>query len=122
MTKSERRLRPILKKWTTLLGLADWDIAIELTPPLGDIDSGGIEVAADCLAHWEYTRAVIRFDEAYTAACPIDHLEGHVVHELMHVMLNEMRDYKKNKQHEERTATVLTRAFLNARALLKTST
>ncbi len=110
----ERRLRALFKKWTPKLGLTDWDIAIELAPPLPAVDSV-VDTAADCHAIWEYERATIRFAEEYVETCDDSMLENHVVHELMHVMLNELRREHK-MPNEERTATRLTRAFLRVAA------
>lgn len=39
-----------------------------------------------------------------------EEIEYVVVHELMHVFLNEMRE--QGQQHEERVATLLAKAFL----------
>lgn len=115
MTKSERRLRVLFKVWTQRLGLERWNIDVELAPQheVGQIANGGADAAADCLAHWEYERATIRFTEPLPESD--QQLESHVVHELMHVMLNEIRRQHK-MENEERTAMMLTRAFLKVAA------
>lgn len=112
----ERRLRTLFKKWTPRLGLADWDITLELSPDTGMDNTGwekGFETAAECASHWEYQRATIRFAEAWVVEATDSALEDTVVHELMHVMLNELRREHK-MPNEERTAVMLTRAFLRA--------
>ena len=111
-TKGERRLRAIFKRWIPLLGLSNWDISIELAPDLPDT-TDGIEAAADCHASWQYERAVIRFSLHTVNEDTDAQLERHVVHELMHCLLAELRETHK-MSNEERTAVMLTRAFVRA--------
>lgn len=114
VTKGEQRLRTLFRRWVPLLGLDAWDLTVELAPSDKMSTEVGqqFDTAAECVAVWEYQRATIRFAEPL----PDDVvLENHVVHELMHVVLNELRDVPKHK-NEERTAVMLTRAFLRVAA------
>lgn len=38
-------------------------------------------------------------------------LEEIVIHELVHILINEMRDYHKDPDHEERVVTGIQKAF-----------
>lgn len=103
------RIRTVTDKWVPLLGLDDWDIGVELAPETDDA-APGLASAADCMAHWQYQRAQIRFEETYAYYCTDTQLEKLVVHELMHCVLNQFAADGREKE-EEFTAVVLTRAF-----------
>lgn len=108
---SERRVKLLFKKWTALLGLDQWNIVIELAPAASFDAVGHLNAAATCSALWEYETATIRFNEDDVAQSDDEELEDTIVHELQHCMLNELRREHK-MGNEERTATMLTRAFM----------
>lgn len=59
---------------------------------------------------WQYQTATITFYPKSMKDMAEDDIEKLVVHELMHVFLNEMRE--EGIDHEERVATMLAKAFL----------
>lgn len=102
-----------MAKWTKLLGLELWDIAVELAPDTGEADIN-LEAVAECMSHWQYERATIRFLQEYVDSVDDACLERTVIHELLHCVLAEMRE--EGAKHEERTTVNLTRAFLRLTA------
>lgn len=89
-----------------------------------DIDSAA-SGGGQCLAHtkvfWQYIRAELTFHLPSVAEENDKHLESAVIHELTHILVNEMRwvdahtsegdDLHHNIDHEERVVTTLTQAF-----------
>jgi hypothetical protein len=116
--KQAARIRSVYQWWKSHLGLEDWDIAIfyydRPWKKAGAKRSKTHGVIADATVDWEYKRATLRFNVKETKGMADRKLEHIVVHELMHVKLNEMRHFGANDgmYHEERTATELGNAFL----------
>lgn len=65
---------------------------------------------AFCESDWRYMTAVIKVNLDLLKEIDDKDLEEIVVHELMHVILNEMRE--GGTGHEERVATFLARSFI----------
>ena len=65
---------------------------------------------AFCATQWQYMEATVYVNSAVLKGIEKDRIEYVVVHELMHVFLNEMRE--KGIEHEERVATFLARSFM----------
>lgn len=108
-------IKAAFAKWIPRLGLAWWDIDIayyddpkEIIGRFRIIESGEI-VPATVTAQWMYADAKISinlpvFDEIEPAL-----IERIIVHELCHILVNEMRE--DDIHHEERVVTGLTKAF-----------
>lgn len=113
--QAERLLKRLLTKWSKLLGLwHDWEISIDIAKDEDMNNDGwaaGFTTAAECSTHWEYQQAKIRFSGPWLRRVSEKEIEETVVHEYQHVLLNELRRQAKMTS-EERTATMLTRAFL----------
>jgi hypothetical protein len=114
------KLRKLAKKWIPRLNLDQW--AIQLTydrEGFASANNGGNAGAATCLARtgamWQYLDAHIEFNMPVLLNCSDWEIEVTYVHELMHLLLNEMREEGIN--HEERTATTLARAFVKTSGL-----
>jgi hypothetical protein len=107
------RIMRFADKWTPLLGLDDWDISWEFHR---EPDTTDAKEMAYCGVQWQYEAAVIRWCvfEVYAHALNDDALERVVVHEMMHILLHEMREdaNRPDIAHEERVATRLTKAFV----------
>jgi hypothetical protein len=118
------RIIALERRWFETLGLAAWKLNTEFVR--GDFSNGG-QPAPDTLAtaktHSEYMLATI----SWNMPVVIDHndreLERIFLHEMMHVMVNEMRPSRPNNEvnnalseedswHEERVCTMLGNAFL----------
>lgn len=110
-----KKLRAYLKErfswWTHNTGLGWWKVDI-----LYDDDrqayegENGYETVMRCFADWRYGTAQVYVNVLKAKTLDKQELEMCVVHELMHVFLNEMREGEI--KHEERVATTLAKAFL----------
>ncbi len=112
--KEKRRVEGFLRKWLKPLGLLWWNIEVEYdrTADLSVTAPEGRSVAAKCKVDWQYKQATITFNVPEIGELNDGGLERVVVHELMHIFLNEMRSYDTDSDHEERVASDLASAFL----------
>ena len=75
-----------------------------------------MESHAEVETRWEYQDALIVCYPKNLKNKTDKEIEEVMVHELLHVCLNEMWDWEpteKGQKHEERVCQMLTRAFLN---------
>lgn len=116
----KERLRTLTERWVAPLGLRWWRLDLEY-------DREGIRVSDEehaenwrCLfrvfTRWEYAEAKIVCNMPALADLDDERLEEKFVHELVHVLVNEMRE--EGHCHEERVVTTLTKAFLWVRDML----
>lgn len=103
------------KKWIARLGLNWWDVEVHFYDDPGEIvrlfrqmDNGDV-VPAFVDANWMYADAKISVNLPAFEDCEPDKIERIVVHELMHILVNEMREGELH--HEERVVTQLTKAL-----------
>jgi len=114
--KQKKRIQRFIDRWAAPLGMKWWEItyAWHDEPYVGEDAVGGRTPAARTLVDWDYRRATIHF---YLPDCEGEsdrHMEDVVIHEFMHVLLNEMRQWKDASDalaHEERTAVSLVQAI-----------
>lgn len=97
--------------WSKWLGLNYGKVNLVFVDYIKDAGDTyiNIGVAGKCEADWRYQESYV-----YLALNVLRDMDKHdielvVVHELMHVMLNEMRE--EGIDHEERVATNLQKAF-----------
>lgn len=102
-------------KWIPRLGLAWWDLQIiyyddpqEIINRFRIIESGEM-VPATVTAQWMYADAKISINLPAFEYIEDADIERVVVHELCHILVNEMREGELH--HEERVVTQLTKAF-----------
>ena len=109
-----RTIRKHLSKWVYCLGIGWWNVkayylegkhAKKEFPP---VDGNGI--LARTYADWRYGTASIYFNVPAVKKLSPEELESTVIHELCHILVNEMREVELH--HEERVVTGLTKAFL----------
>ena len=114
----KRRLQRLVRWWGDELGLRwwlmhfNWDRTGEATTEDGH---DGASVAAFTHVTWQYSEASITFNMPLCAEVDDDQLERYVVHEMMHVLVNEMREWQAESGdhailHEERVVSSLTSA------------
>lgn len=115
------RVRALIAPWKELL-VPSWYVTWEWSRDACKDDkseSDGYTRATGmrCYAQWEYAQATIIAFLPTTARLDDDDLEEMFVHELCHVIVNEMCETAKSTQakHEERVATSLARAFVRVR-------
>lgn len=105
----KKLIRKHLKWWVYWLGLTHWNIALKFCK--SSTEDGGVKLAG---AHvdtlWEYQRATIEFYINDLTHLVEREIESLIVHELIHIMVNEM--YESGVKHEERVVTTLENAFL----------
>jgi len=110
-------LKELFSVWIPRLGLGWWDINIryyddpeEVLQRFGSTDAADHLVAARTYTHWMYGKATIDVNLHAMRELTRDELKTIVVHELCHILVNEMREGELH--HEERVVTGLTKAFL----------
>lgn len=103
-----------MSKWVQRLGLNWWKIVVRTYDDPGEIiqrfrhSDDGI-VAAICTADWRYAEATIDINLPAWVDMTEDEVERAVVHELVHILVNEMREGELH--HEERVVTGITKAM-----------
>jgi predicted metallopeptidase len=103
----KKLLRKYLDYWVHWTGLGYWDIRVIFKK--GSKKRGKDEhLAGKCFVTWKYVRATIIFYPQAMKHLPKEEIEAVVIHELMHIFLNEMDG---TLDHEERVATQLQKAF-----------
>lgn len=108
--KQKKRIQRYIDRWAAPLGMKWWEITyVWHDEPYRDA-SDGRTPCARTLVDWDYRRATIHF---YLPDCKGEsdkQTEDMVIHEFMHVLLNEMRQWQDANDalaHEERTAVSL---------------
>lgn len=114
MTESKKDLiKKYLDIWTYRLGLRWWHIEARfIDDPTTIIRTftDPEDVLARTTVRWEYAQAVISFNIPAWDDVDDDEIEEYVIHELCHVLVNEMQEGETH--HEERVVTSLAKAFL----------
>ena len=113
-TEKEQLFSNMIKKWVANTWLGWWKIDVVFLDfkeysEQEDIENPYRSVAI-CITNWEYMYAVIKVNSSILENEDIDDIEYYAIHELMHVILNEMRE--DSAKHEERVATFLAKSFL----------
>jgi hypothetical protein len=112
--KTIQRVRESFNKWRQTLGLNQWTINIHhYYDPEKVVDvfgtEGNIIVVAKTNVEWTYGIAEIQVNILALNDKTDEEIDRIVVHELMHVLVNEMREGELH--HEERVVTQLTNAI-----------
>lgn len=111
--KQQGRVKCLFEKWTYLLGLKWWHVTVLYTidkEPKNEVENTYLFGRA--IVRWQYAWASIEIN-LYIASLKTDkELELAIVHELTHVLVNEMRESDPDGKHEERVCTGLAKAFL----------
>jgi hypothetical protein len=116
--EQKRRVERFVEKWRRPMGLDWWTLKFRWDR----LDKCELDKTGDgsfcCVAHtevqWPYLTATITLHLPTIEEQSDKELESQVVHELCHVMVNEMRWLNAesvNLDHEERVVTQLAQAF-----------
>ena len=103
-----------MEKWTYRLGLRWWSVGAiyhkgkDAKRYFKSAD--GSTILARTFADWRYGDAFVHFNIPAFRNMSADEIERVVVHELCHVLVNEMTS--TGIDHEERVVTGLTKAFM----------
>ena len=112
--KIRKKIRQYIDKWATPLGLGWWKVDVYyhyskkairryLKAPKGSTCLGR------AYADWRYSEASVHFNAAAMAYRTDEENENTVIHELTHILVQEMRE--GDIDHEERVVTQLAKAF-----------
>lgn len=110
----KERVFALAQKWQKALGLAWWSIDYvwlrEMLPTTPEDDKAGLCVAAQCDAQWQYLKATITVSLPSLTDKTDEQIERIMVHELMHVLVNETEEADGWLKHQERVVSTLTAA------------
>lgn len=113
LKRQKKRVLKHLRHWKVMLGLGVWRIDTEWYDGRLPETRGGDDrniVLADMHVSWEYLKATMRVNVEAVAALSDERLEEVIIHELLHAVINEMRNYSADDgiYHEERVVSTLT--------------
>lgn len=112
LDKTTRMIKKAFHRWARPLGLLWWHIDTIYYDDHAEIVDrflrGDETVAARTYADWRYMTARIEINLIAFSKMDQDEIERVVVHELIHILVNEMRE--GDISHEERVVTTLTKA------------
>ena len=122
----EARIQAIADEWIECLGLRWWHISFFYHRDSGEYRASSPEdmplsSKGYTAASWAYCDAAVHLNMPGLAEYDATHLEEVVVHELMHIMVHEMRSVTNcacdqfDIRHEERVCTTLQRAFMRTK-------
>ena len=94
-----------LKKWKCNLFLGMWTINFNIRDYLGSATQDGYSTAARIDTSWKYFTADLDFSYIQLKDMEEKEIEKIIIHELLHIVLNEMRE--DGIEHEERVTSHL---------------
>lgn len=111
--REKERVLTLSRHWRDLLGLSRWEITyaffLENIPHDDD-------ATMTCSVRWPYQTAYIRVNCSATEDMDDEHLETVFVHEMGHILVNQMRpDDGPCTPDEERVVTMIADAILQVR-------
>ena len=116
-TEKEKLFDQYIDKWVDKTYLSIWKMKIHYLSDKAYRKETGIKSntsIACCYPRWGYLIATILVNRKVLNSVPKKDIEYYVLHELMHIFLDEMSVSPKNEMHEERVATLLAHSFLLA--------
>lgn len=122
--RTKKRLTKLVAKWKRRLRLEQWAIrTIFCRHSLAKSAGVSKSAVANCVADWRYLEAAVSFDMPSLAEMNREDLEQVVLHELVHVLVSEMREWQADNtstegamDHEERVVTHITNVLWGMRA------
>ncbi len=105
--KFREKVLALHEKWRRRLCLTWWEGTLCINDYLSGQD--GNNTLADCTADWKYQTYTIRINRSDAMELSDGELEKMIIHELLHVVVNEMRE--GDVSHEERVVTNLETAI-----------
>ena len=103
-----KRIKKLIKKWHSPL-VGWWRVEHAYYREGLSPEDRAAGALASTHAEWEYLMATISWDIPEVAQTSDEYLEYAMVHELCHLLVNEM--HADGVDHEERVVTTLARAF-----------
>lgn len=127
--KLHDKIRKIAEDWMQVLGLMWWNVTLEyVRDPRGMPSRQGNDnyCLGEAHAYWQYLEATVKFNMPDLMDKPDEELEKIVLHELVHILVWETREWapetvtaERNEmgmKAEDRVVSTLTNAFLWTRA------
>ena len=112
--KPRKAINAAMEKWTYRLGLRWWSVGAIYHKGKDAKryfkSAEGSTILARTFADWRYCDAFVHFNLPAYDGMSADDIERVVVHELCHILVNEMN--ATGIDHEERVVTGLTKAFM----------
>lgn len=112
--KYKKTVTGYLNKWVPLLGLTSCNLSIEFTDE-ARLSEDGMSLIAETASSWQYNSAMIVFHLGNFDKIKPERLEMAVLHELVHILVHEMRSCKESDgtDHEERVVCGITDALMS---------
>ena len=110
----KNKIDRLMTKWRLPMGIGWWTVHRIYEREYADDDNkygSDCHKGASCSVQYPYKTATIKFFMPALINESKDELERIIVHELTHILVNEMRDFEKGIEHEERVVSDLTSAF-----------
>jgi len=111
-----KRVRREMNKWRNLMGLGSWAFSYVYCREGLDVPDGYAAEGRTCLMRvnsaWEYCEAEIAISMPMMLETPDEELSRICIHEMMHVLVAELREGADDIRHEERVVTMLTKAAM----------
>ena len=105
------RIEALADKWLAPLGLKQWRrITFEYCLNRAEFGTGNNEALMVVSADWRHTEAVVDVNVLYIAEQDDADLEHCFLHEMVHILLDEISD-EEQRGHVERVTTQVARAF-----------
>lgn len=117
--REKRRVQKILDKWLPPLWLRNWDIEVRWERGAAPDEAKGYKVLAQVHTLYQYSNAEMTVWLEEVAKHEDRDLELGILHELCHIILDEMHAYSKDPDHEERVADHMARALVSVRDYVK---
>ena len=117
--KRRKFIRRTFDKWIYRLGLRWWDITILWydKPKMINKEFKNPDICARTYVDWRYSEATITVNMPKLSSLRKEKIERAIVHELLHIPVNEMRE--TGIHHEERVVTTLQKAIFWTMADIK---
>ena len=107
----QRHILQRARYWQKQLQLTHWNIKHNFADD--ELSPGpDLTIRATCNAQWQYLAAVMGWNLRALGDLTPDELDNVIVHELMHIHLDEMCDVSKDEAHEERVVETLARVVM----------
>lgn len=112
--RQRKRVTDLVTYWQPKLGLGWWSIDLDFYDDAGDFikAEGDSQAAFRVWARWQYLKATIAVNAPAVKSMSDRKLAYAVVHELCHLLVNEMREADPDGKHEERVVTVLSNVMI----------
>lgn len=116
LQKVSDTLKRYVGKWVPILGLDSWELTVDYV--LAPSNDCIVDQAGRACVRWKYKEAEVSFYLSSITEVDEARLEYIVVHELCHVLLNQMRGVMNwdhnDMANEERVVTETARSFIRA--------